>query len=143
MAWELHVRGGKIRLCRGFPAGFNSKRQFAAMKKFVEHRELLFSTLSEITSLIIAGNDKRIIFQKLLDCSLRVLDAERVHLFELDQGRILKEEYEAATDLAASLGMDTGWIQDPVESPEHYRPDFRQAAPFEPNERDLGSSKVT
>ena len=48
------------------------------MKKFVQHRNLLFSTLSEITSLIVAGHDKRIIFEKLLDCSLTVLDAEHV-----------------------------------------------------------------
>ena len=35
------------------------------MKKFEQHRDLLFSTLSEITSLIIAGHDKQIIIDKL------------------------------------------------------------------------------
>jgi len=60
------------------------------MKKFVQHRNLLFSTLSEITSLIVAGHDKRIIFEKLLDCSLTVLDAEHVHLLEIEGDRIIK-----------------------------------------------------
>ena len=80
------------------------------MKKFVEHRELLFSTLSEITSLIIAGNDKRIIFQKLLDCSLKVLDAERVHLFEIDQGRILK--YTKSRASLSDTGVQVQTIED-------------------------------
>jgi len=60
------------------------------MKKFVRHRDLLFSTLSQITSLIIAGHDKRIIFEKLLDCALTVLDAETIHLLEIDGERIIK-----------------------------------------------------
>jgi diguanylate cyclase (GGDEF)-like protein len=60
------------------------------MKKFVKHRDLLFSTLAEINSLIIAGNDKKIIIERLLDCSLTVLDAERVHLLELGETGIVK-----------------------------------------------------
>ncbi|MDH3197867.1 MAG: sensor domain-containing diguanylate cyclase [Candidatus Krumholzibacteria bacterium] len=60
------------------------------MKKFVKHRELLFSTLSEITSLIVAGNDKKLIFERLLDCSLIVLDAERVYLLELERDSVVK-----------------------------------------------------
>ncbi len=60
------------------------------MKKFDKYRDLLFSTLSEINSLIIAGNDKKIIIERLLDCSLTVLDAERVHLLELGDKGIVK-----------------------------------------------------
>ncbi len=60
------------------------------MRKIVRYADLLFGTLSEITSLIVAGHDKRLIFQKLLACSLTVLDAERVHLLEIDRDRILK-----------------------------------------------------
>jgi diguanylate cyclase (GGDEF)-like protein len=60
------------------------------MKKFELHRDLLFSTLAEINSLIIAGNDKKIIIERLLDCSLTVLDAERAHLLELNDDGIVK-----------------------------------------------------
>lgn len=60
------------------------------MKKLEKHKDLLFSTLSEITSLIIAGNDNNIIIDKLLDCSLVVLDAERVYLLELCDDKIVK-----------------------------------------------------
>ncbi len=60
------------------------------MKKLEKHRDLLFSTLAEINSLIIAGNDKKIIIERLLDCSLMVLDAERVHLLELTDPGIVK-----------------------------------------------------
>ena len=60
------------------------------MKKLEKHRDLLFSTLSEITSLIIAGHDNTIIIDKLLDCSLVVLDAERVYLLELSDYHIVK-----------------------------------------------------
>jgi len=60
------------------------------MKKFVKHRDLLFSTLAEINSLIIAGNDKKIIIERILACSLTVLEAERVHLLELNDEGIVK-----------------------------------------------------
>ncbi len=60
------------------------------MKKIVRYADLLFGTLSEITSLIVAGHDKRLIFQKLLVCSLTVLDAERVYLLEIDHDRIIR-----------------------------------------------------
>jgi diguanylate cyclase (GGDEF)-like protein len=77
------------------------------MKKFEKHRDLLFSTLSEITSLIIAGNDKRIIIKRLLDCSLTVLDAERVHLFELDGDRIVKYTKSRGSDLEHGVKIET------------------------------------
>lgn len=60
------------------------------MKKIIRHRDILFSTLSEITSLIVAGHDRRLIFRKVLDCSLQVLDAEKVYLLELDGNRLIK-----------------------------------------------------
>lgn len=60
------------------------------MKKFEKHRDLLFSTLAEINSLVIAGNDKKIIVERVLDCSLTVLDAERVHLLELGEAGIVR-----------------------------------------------------
>ncbi|MDH4037361.1 MAG: sensor domain-containing diguanylate cyclase [Candidatus Krumholzibacteria bacterium] len=60
------------------------------MKKLIRHRDILFSTLSEITSLIVAGHDKRMIFRKVLECSIHVLDAERVFLLELDGNRLVR-----------------------------------------------------
>lgn len=60
------------------------------MKKFEVHRDLLFSTIAEINSLVIAGNDKKAIIERLLDCSLTVLDAERTHLLELNGEGIVK-----------------------------------------------------
>ncbi len=82
------------------------------MKKFLRHRNLLFSTLSEITSLIIAGHDKRIIFEKLLECaitrgpsdiSVRVVEQSRVvrewMIKEGDDGNSLLRGRELAFDL--------------------------------------------
>ena len=60
------------------------------MRKLEKYRDILFSTLAEITSLIIAGNDKPLIFQRLLDCCLTVLEAERVYLLELQPDRIIR-----------------------------------------------------
>jgi diguanylate cyclase (GGDEF)-like protein len=81
------------------------------MKKFVKHRDLLFSTLAEINSLIIAGNDKKIIIERLLDCSLTVLDAERVHLLELIDDGIVKytksRDYQEVSDLKIESIPDT------------------------------------
>jgi diguanylate cyclase (GGDEF)-like protein len=60
------------------------------MRKLTKYKDILFSTLAEITSLIIAGNDKKIIVQRLLDCSLIVLEAEHVYLLEMSGDRIIK-----------------------------------------------------
>ena len=60
------------------------------MNKFDRHKDLLFSTVAEISSLIIAGNDKRLIFQKVLDCCLTALEAQRVYLLELQGNTILR-----------------------------------------------------
>lgn len=85
------------------------------MKKFVKHRDLLFSTLSEINSLIIAGNDKKIIIERLLDCSLTVLDAERVHLLELGDTGIVKytksRDSSGVSDLAVRTIEDTANVR--------------------------------
>jgi diguanylate cyclase (GGDEF)-like protein len=81
------------------------------MKKFEKHRDLLFSTLAEINSLIIAGNDKKIIIERLLDCSLTVLDAERVHLLELGDDGIVKytksNDYDRQSDLKIQMIENT------------------------------------
>jgi len=68
------------------------------MKKIIRHRDVLFSTLSEITSLIVAGHDKRLIFRRVLDCATRVLDAEKVYLFELEGNQIVRytRDHESA-----------------------------------------------
>lgn len=60
------------------------------MKKIIRNRDVLFSTLSEITSLIVAGHDRHLIFRKVLDCAIRVLDADKVHLLEVEGGRIVR-----------------------------------------------------
>jgi len=80
------------------------------INKIVRHGSLLFSTLAEITSLIVAGHDKRLIFHKLLDCSLAVLDAERVHLLEIDNDRIIK--YTRAGEGEGRDSMNVEVIQD-------------------------------
>jgi diguanylate cyclase (GGDEF)-like protein len=80
------------------------------MKKFVKHRDLLFSTLAEINSLIIAGNDKKIIVERLLDCSLTVLDAERVHLLELGEAGIVR--YTKSRDLGVVSELKIKTIED-------------------------------
>ncbi|NIM19939.1 MAG: diguanylate cyclase [Candidatus Latescibacteria bacterium] len=76
------------------------------MNKFDRYKEILFSTLSEITSLIIAGNDRKMIFQKLLDCSLIVLEAERVYLLELDGDRIVKYSKSSASGPGADISIE-------------------------------------
>lgn len=85
------------------------------MKKLEKHRDLLFSTLAEINSLIIAGNDKKIIIERLLDCSLMVLDAERVHLLELSDHGIVKytksREYGGVTDIKIESINDTANVR--------------------------------
>jgi diguanylate cyclase (GGDEF)-like protein len=60
------------------------------MIKLEKYRDVLFSTLAEITSLIVAGTDKRSIIQRLLDVSLTVLEAEKVYLLELQEDRITR-----------------------------------------------------
>ncbi len=98
------------------------------MKKLIRHRDILFSTLSEITSLIVAGHDKRMIFRKVLDCSIRVLDAERVYLLELDGDRLVRysrERDDPSTDLKVDVLDETpgvlGWMIKETEQ-DAYQP---------------------
>lgn len=73
------------------------------MIKLEKYADVLFSTLAEISSLIIAGNDKRLIFQKLLECSLTVLEAERVYLLELEASGIIR--YSRSSDDEPGSGV--------------------------------------
>lgn len=86
---------------------FKSAKQLIAMTKFVKHRDLLFSTLAEINSLVIAGNDKKIIIERLLDCSLTVLDAERVHLLELGDSDIVRYTKTMGSSGVSDLNVRT------------------------------------
>jgi diguanylate cyclase (GGDEF)-like protein len=96
--------------------------------KITKYMDRLFSTFSEISSLIVAGNDKRIIFQKLLDCCLAVLEAERVYLLEIDGTRLIRysrslrdpegkvhvdvfEETEGVRNWMVREGKDAGGFQ--------------------------------
>ncbi len=76
------------------------------MNKLARYREILFSTLSEITSLIIAGNDRKMIFQKLLDCCMIVLQADRVYLLELDGERIVKYSKSRSSGSSAEINVE-------------------------------------
>jgi diguanylate cyclase (GGDEF)-like protein len=58
--------------------------------KLERHSDVLFSTLAEITSLIVGGTDKQKIFHRLIDGCLIALEAERVYLLELDGVNIIK-----------------------------------------------------
>lgn len=58
--------------------------------KLEKYANILFSTLSEITSLTIGGTDKRVIIQRLLDGCMAALEAEKVYLLSLDGDRIIK-----------------------------------------------------
>ena len=81
---------------------------WTAMNKFEKHKDILFTTLAEITSLIIAGNDKRLIFQKLLSCCLTVLEAERVYLLELHGNDIVR--YSKSKDQSTGVDIKIEWL---------------------------------
>jgi diguanylate cyclase (GGDEF)-like protein len=80
------------------------------MKKIIRHRDVLFSTLSEITSLIVAGHDKRVIFRRVLDCALRVLDAEKIHLLEVEGAKVVKYTIERDAELRVEVLDDAGGL---------------------------------
>ncbi len=63
--------------------------------------------------------------------------AFRAHGHPLVGRRLKPAEYERAVELVASLGVRHGWVQDLAESPEHYRPDFQDDAPFEQDEQNM------
>jgi diguanylate cyclase (GGDEF)-like protein len=58
--------------------------------KIEKYSNILFSTLSEITSLTIGGTDKRVIIQRLLEGCMTALEAEKVYLLSLDGDRIVR-----------------------------------------------------
>lgn len=76
------------------------------MNKFEKYKDILFSTLAELTRLIIAGNDKRDIFQRLLDCCLIVLEAERVYLLELDGNTIIRYSKSRGSGVFSDLVVE-------------------------------------
>jgi diguanylate cyclase (GGDEF)-like protein len=76
------------------------------MNKLDKYKEILFSTISEISSLIIAGNDRKMIFQKLLDCCLIVLEAERVYLLELDGEQIIRYSKSRESGLGTAISIE-------------------------------------
>jgi diguanylate cyclase (GGDEF)-like protein len=80
------------------------------MNKFEKYKDILFTTLAEITSLIIAGNDKQLIFERLLDCSLTVLEAERVYLLEIVGNDIIK--YSKSKDSDSEHGIRVNAVKE-------------------------------
>lgn len=76
------------------------------MKKIIRYGDVLFSTLSEITSLIVAGHDKRMIFRKVLECALQVIDAEIIHLLEVDGQTVSKYTVERGHEMKVEIVDD-------------------------------------
>ena len=60
------------------------------MVRTLDEKDILFNTFAEITSLMIAGRDNRIIFQKIIDSALTLLPSKKVYLIFLDNQRIVK-----------------------------------------------------
>jgi diguanylate cyclase (GGDEF)-like protein len=89
------------------------------MNKLDKYKEILFSTISEISSFIIAGNDRKMIFQKLLNCCLVVLEAERVYLLEMDGEQIIRysktREAEPGEDISIEKVSETSGLRDWME----------------------------
>jgi len=84
------------------------------MKKIIRFGDVLFSTLSEITSLIVAGHDKRMIFRRVLECALQVIDADVIHLLEVDGKTVNKYTVEAGQEMKVEIVDDAavlvGWM---------------------------------
>jgi diguanylate cyclase (GGDEF)-like protein len=101
-----------------------------ARNKFDRHKDSLFSTLAEITSLIIAGNDKRVIFDKLLSCCITVLGAERVYLLEFEGRSIIRYSKQKDSHSNESINvrtfkdssvLHTWMIREGLEGVEYHR----------------------
>jgi diguanylate cyclase (GGDEF)-like protein len=95
------------------------------MKNIIRYGDVLFSTLSEITSLIVAGHDKHRIFRKVLDCALQVIDAETIHLFEVEGQTVSKYTLERGAELKTEVLDDApalvGWMVRETE-PDNFQP---------------------
>ena len=74
--------------------------------KIEKYANILFSTLSEITSLTIGGTDKRVIIQRLLDGCMAALEAEKVYLLSLDGDRIVKYSKSRADRFDEAMGVE-------------------------------------
>jgi diguanylate cyclase (GGDEF)-like protein len=88
--------------------------QAIEMKKIIRYGDVLFSTLSEITSLIVAGHDKRMIFRKVLDCALQIIDADVIHLLEVENETVHKYTVERGSEIKQEVVDDAavlvGWM---------------------------------
>ena len=60
------------------------------MPSRIDEKDVLFSTFTEITSLISLGKDNRVIFNKILNVAMDLLPARRVYLIYVDDHRIVK-----------------------------------------------------
>lgn len=65
------------------------------MPRANDEKDILFGTFAEITSLISAGKDNRVIFQKILDNVIDLLPAEKGYLILIENHRIVKYAAEA------------------------------------------------
>jgi diguanylate cyclase (GGDEF)-like protein len=74
--------------------------------KLEKYSSILFSTLSEITSLTIGGTDKRVIIQRLLEGCLAALEAEKVYLLSLDGDRIVRYSKSRADRYDDAMGVE-------------------------------------
>lgn len=95
------------------------------MKKIIRFGDVLFSTFSEITSLIVAGHDTRMIFRKVLECAMQVIDAETVHLLEVDGETVVKYTLDRSRDMKVEIVDDAaalvGWMVRETES-DYFQP---------------------
>jgi diguanylate cyclase (GGDEF)-like protein len=74
--------------------------------KLERYSHVLFSTLSEITSLTIGGTDKRLIIQRLLDGCVVALEAEKVYLLALEGDKIVKYSKKRSDRLGDAMAVE-------------------------------------
>ncbi|MBN1884672.1 MAG: sensor domain-containing diguanylate cyclase [Candidatus Krumholzibacteriota bacterium] len=65
------------------------------MPRPIDEKDILFATFAEITSLISAGKDNRVIFQKILDNVIDLLPAAKGYLILVENHRIVKYAAES------------------------------------------------
>ncbi len=88
-----------------------------------DEKDILFSTFAEITSLISAGKDNRVIFYKILENALDLLPSRKVFLILLENHRIMKYTAEiqdkgrkvTAEDMPESAGI-VNWLHREYET---------------------------
>ncbi len=74
--------------------------------KLGKYSQLLFSTLSEITSLAIGRKDKPLIIQRLLDGCIAALEAEKVYMLELDGEKVIKYSKDRSAGLSEPMVVE-------------------------------------